>query len=241
MTDVQKEETERFNPMAIAPATPTGPSVPRTAASILQMAGREDASKWEDRAARSSSPEEELEEVKVEATPAEPEGGAEAVPLADFSAEQPTEETDVDTALHAHTTAEPETEPEAARPEPLRRTRGAAAAVATGPSTPKIMLRFNSPAVKETRNTRAKVKTNGRKRGRKAKASDSEGEAEESEDEAPAPKRRGRAAPPPPAEGVRRSLRSRAPKNAEQQRQEEEKRARLREALASDDEVEDEY
>lgn len=230
--------------MAKAPSTPTGPNVPRTAASILQMAGRDDVSKWQDRAGLSPSPEEELEEVKVEAEsmlPEEPQrAGSVGAVQANTSANHATEETDVDAALHAQTTdAEPETEPEAPRPEPVRRTRAVANASA-GPTTSKIMLRFNSPAAKPAKNTRGKAKANGRTRGRKRKASESEEEAEESEEEAPAPKRRGRAAPAPPVEGVRRSLRSRAPKNAEQQRQEEEKRARLRQALASDDEGEDE-
>lgn len=231
--------------MAMAPSTPTGPNVPRTAASILQMAGRDDVSKWKDRAALSPSPEEEMEEVKAEAEP-EQSTVDETVKAVDF-AEQPTEETDVDAALHATgTDVEMETEPEAVKPEPVRRTRAATNASA-GSSTPKITLRFHSPATtpaKSTRgtakSTRGKGKANGRTRGRKRKASESEEEAEESDEEERAPTRRGRAVPPPPAEGVRRSLRSRAPKDAEQQRKEEEKRARLRAALASDDEAEDE-
>lgn len=238
-TDDQKQDNDRFNPMAKAPSTPTGPNVPRTAASILQMAGRDDASKWQDRAGLSPSPEEEMEEVKVEAEPELP-AVDEAVKVVDF-ADQPTEETDIDAALHAHTT---DSEPtELAEAGPVRRTRAAASA---GSGTPKIMLRFNSPAATPAKNTpgtaksaRGKAKANGRTRGRKRKASESEEEAEESDVE-PAPKRRGRAPPPAPAEGVRRSLRSRAPKDAEQQRKEEEKRARLRAALASDDEAEDE-
>ncbi|EKC98024.1 hypothetical protein A1Q2_07686 [Trichosporon asahii var. asahii CBS 8904] len=220
-----KQDNDRFNPMAKAPSTPTGPNVPRTAASILQMAGRDDASKWQDRAGLSPSPEEEMEEVKVEAEPELP-AVDEAVKVVDF-ADQPTEET----ASTLHYTLTPRT-----RSQPsLQRL-----------AQFDIMLRFNSPAATPAKNTRGtaksargKAKANGRTRGRKRKASESEEEAEESDVE-PAPKRRGRAPPPAPAEGVRRSLRSRAPKDAEQQRKEEEKRARLRAALASDDEAEDE-
>lgn len=193
----------------------------------------------------SPSPEEEMEEIKVETQPEQP-ATDRAVKVIDFAA-QPTEETDIDAALHAPATdVDPDSGHKPSQAEPVRRTRAAANATA-GSSTPKIMLRFNSPAAapaKSTRGaakaTRGKAKSNGRTRGRKRKASESEEEAEESDDEAPAPKRRGRAAPPPPAEGVRRSLRSRAPKDAEQQRKEEEKRARLRAALASDDEAENE-
>lgn len=236
LANMQKQESERFNPMAKAPSTPTGPTVPRTAASVLQMAGRDDASKWQDRAGLSPSPEEELEEVKIENEPVEP--AAEVIEQADAGLGRPTENMDVDTASQDQAAA-PEPESDLEDTKPTRRTRGAVNATAT-PGTPKIMLRFSSPATKPAKNTRSKAKPNGRTRGRKRKASESEDEAEESEQEEPVPKRRSRAAPPPPVEGLRRSLRSRAPKNEEQQRLEEEKRARMRAALASDDEAEDE-
>lgn len=218
MTDNEIKESERFNPMANAPSAATGPHAPRTAASILKIAGEEDVSKWEERNALSPSPE--LEEVKIEVDPAEElQSGAASAAQHDRIAVA-----DVELRSRKSSTEEP---------QPTLRTRTPVRAPTSGASTPRITLRFSSPAVKAQPKTRSRTASNGR---RKRKLTESEESAEESEEARPAPKRRGRGAPPPPAEGVRRSLRSRDPKNEEQKRLEEEKRARLREALASDDE-----